>query len=104
MLIDTSLKNNILFYKEYKEEQYNKAIEAAILKRDLEILIKGDLTEIGEKGINLSGGQKMRVALARSVYADKDIYLFDEPFGALDANISIQVMDECINKTLKNKT
>lgn len=99
-----SLKNNILFYKEYNEEQYNKAIEAAILKRDLEILIKGDLTEIGEKGINLSGGQKMRVALARSVYADKDIYLFDEPFGALDANVSIQVMDECINKTLKNKT
>ena len=46
----------------------------------------GDLTEIGEKGINLSGGQKARLSLARAVYANKDIVLMDDPISALDPN------------------
>ena len=47
----------------------------------------GDLSEIGEKGINLSGGQKARVSLARAVYADSDIILMDDPISALDAHV-----------------
>ena len=47
----------------------------------------GDLTEIGEKGINLSGGQKARIALARAVYANRDIVLMDDPISALDAKV-----------------
>jgi len=54
---------------------------------DFNILPAGDLTEIGEMGINLSGGQKARVSLARAVYADKDILLMDDPISALDANV-----------------
>ena len=42
---------------------------------------------IGEKGINLSGGQKSRIALARAVYRDADVYLLDDPLGAVDANV-----------------
>ena len=57
------------------------------LTRDLEILPAGDQTEIGEKGINLSGGQKARVSLARAVYADKQLILMDDPISALDANV-----------------
>ena len=41
-------------------------------------------TRIGERGINISGGQKTRISLARAVYSDSDIYLFDDPFSALD--------------------
>jgi ABC-type bacteriocin/lantibiotic exporter with double-glycine peptidase domain len=48
--------------------KYIRTIEACQLQRDLEILPAGDSTEIGEKGINLSGGQKARVSLARAVY------------------------------------
>ena len=50
-------------------------------KSDLDILDEGDQTEIGEKGINLSGGQKQRVAIARAVYAEADIYVFDDPLS-----------------------
>jgi len=43
----------------------------------------GDSTEIGERGINLSGGQRTRLTLARAVYQDADIYLLDDPLSAV---------------------
>jgi ABC-type bacteriocin/lantibiotic exporter with double-glycine peptidase domain len=61
------------------------------LTRDLEILPSSDLTEIGEKGINLSGGQKARVSLARAVYANKDLILMDDPISALDGNVKRKI-------------
>ena len=48
----------------------------------------GDKTEMGERGINLSGGQKQRISIARAVYANADVYLFDDPLSALDAKVS----------------
>ena len=63
-----SIRDNILFGKEFNQEKYLEAIEVCELQRDLEILPHGDKTEIGERGINLSGGQKARVSLARAVY------------------------------------
>jgi ATP-binding cassette subfamily C (CFTR/MRP) protein 4 len=69
------------------ETRYVKTILSCCLERDLEIFPKGDLTEIGERGVNLSGGQKARVSLARAVYADRDIILMDDPISALDANV-----------------
>jgi ABC-type bacteriocin/lantibiotic exporter with double-glycine peptidase domain len=51
-----SIKNNILFGMPYDEEKYKETIKICELKRDLQILPAGDETEIGEKGINLSGG------------------------------------------------
>jgi ATP-binding cassette subfamily C (CFTR/MRP) protein 1 len=47
----------------------------------------GDLTQIGEKGANLSGGQKLRVQLARALYSDDDIILLDDPLSPLDAHV-----------------
>jgi ABC-type sulfate/molybdate transport systems ATPase subunit len=61
-------------------------------------------TEIGEKGINLSGGQKARVALARAVYTDADIYLLDDPLSAVDAHVGQFLFHECVKHTLKDKT
>ena len=48
-------------------------MEACCLKPDIAILPAGDATEIGEKGINLSGGQKTRISLARAVYQNCDM-------------------------------
>ena len=63
-----SLRDNILFGQDLISEKYRTIIEGCSLISDLEILDKGDETEIGENGINLSGGQKQRVNLARAVY------------------------------------
>ena len=50
-----------------------------------------DLTEIGERGVNISGGQKQRVSIARAVYSNSDVYIFDDPLSALDADVGRQV-------------
>jgi len=80
------IEDNILFAKQMDREKYEKVLEACSLKKDLEILSFGDQTIIGERGINLSGGQKQRIQIARALYQDADIYLFDDPFSAVDAH------------------
>jgi ABC-type iron transport system FetAB ATPase subunit len=64
----------------------------------------GDMTEIGEKGLNLSGGQRHRVALARACYANADIYLLDDPLSAVDAHVGKKLLRSCIGGLLRNKT
>lgn len=86
------------------QKKYNQTIKACQLERDLEILPAGDMTEIGEKGINLSGGQKARVSLARAVYAESDIVMMDDPISALDANVRKQIFKHVFMGLLKDKT
>ena len=99
-----TIKNNILFFNKYDRDKYEEILEKCQLKYDLDNFEGKDLTEIGEKGVNLSGGQKVRVSLARTVYEDPDIFLFDDPISALDANIGKKIMKELIIKYLKDKT
>ncbi len=70
----------------------------------MQILPAGDQTEIGEKGINLSGGQKARISLARAVYAESDIILMDDPISALDAHVRKAVFHQVLQGMCKNKT
>ena len=70
----------------------------------MKILPAGDCTEIGENGVTLSGGQKARIALARAVYQDKDIYLLDDPLAAVDAHVAQHLFQHCILGVLKRKT
>ena len=103
-LVNDTLKNNILFGKEYDEKKYQKILKICQLQSDLDILPSGDQTEIGERGINLSGGQKQRVSLARAVYSDSDIFLIDDCLSALDAHVGKAVLDEVLLGYLKGKT
>lgn len=82
-----TIRSNILFDQPMDEARYVKTIRACCLNTDFESFDAGDLSEIGEKGINLSGGQKARVSLARAIYADKDIVLIDDPVSALDIHV-----------------
>lgn len=99
-----TIRENILFGNEYEEKFYNHIIKICQLERDLSILKHGDKTEIGERGINLSGGQKARISLARAVYANKDIILMDDPISALDANVKKQIFKNVFAEQLKGKT
>lgn len=101
---NNTLKNNILFYKDYNKDLYNKTLELCELTSDIDSLIGGDQTEIGEKGINLSGGQKARVSLARAIYSQADIILLDDPISALDAHVGHNIMTNLIMKELKGST
>ena len=99
-----TIKENILFGNFYDEQKYLNVLNVCMLNKDLSIFPGGDLTEIGEKGINLSGGQKARLSLARAVYSNADIYLFDDPLSALDQYVGVEVFEKCILKHLKGKT
>lgn len=68
------------------------------------MLGNGDDTVIGESGISLSGGQKVRLALARMLYGDADIYMFDDPFSSLDAKVANKVYENAIFPLIGNKT
>lgn len=104
-IFNDTLRNNILFGKKYDERLYRRAIRVSALGPDIDVLPAGDQTAIGEKGINLSGGQKQRVSIARAVYADTDVYIFDDPLSALDAHVSQTVFDNCISNkgVLRNR-
>ena len=82
--VNPALQPKPLLCKEaVDEERYRRAIECCALGPDLSALPAGDATEIGERGINLSGGQQARVSLARAVYSDGDIFLLDDILSAV---------------------
>lgn len=93
-----SLKNNILFGHEYDEKFYQTTIEACQLLPDLQALPDGDQTQVGEKGISLSGGQKARLALARAVYARADICLLDDVLSAVDSHVGHKIIQNILSK------
>ncbi|EQC34404.1 hypothetical protein SDRG_08174 [Saprolegnia diclina VS20] len=76
-----TIRENILFGHPYDRKKYNAVLEACALTKDLTLFAAGDRTEIGSKGVNVSGGQKARIALARACYSDADIFLLDSPFA-----------------------
>ncbi|XP_031850164.1 putative multidrug resistance-associated protein lethal(2)03659 isoform X2 [Nomia melanderi] len=99
-----SVRQNILFGKPMDQFQYDRVIKVCQLKRDFSLLPYGDKTIVGERGISLSGGQRARINLARAVYAEADLYLFDDPLSAVDAHVGKHMFDECIDKHLRGKT
>ncbi|XP_052022567.1 ATP-binding cassette sub-family C member 12 isoform X4 [Apodemus sylvaticus] len=99
-----NVRENILFGEKYNHQRYQHTVHVCGLQKDLNSLPYGDLTEIGERGVNLSGGQRQRISLARAVYANRQLYLLDDPLSAVDAHVGKHVFEECIKKTLKGKT
>ncbi|KAI9560845.1 ABC protein [Daphnia sinensis] len=103
-IMNCTLKENILFGEPFEMEKYNRVLMVCALDQDIGILPAGDQTEIGERGINLSGGQRQRVSLARAIYANRDIYLLDDPLSAVDSHVGNHIFNHCIRGALKEKT
>ncbi|KAL3918531.1 MAG: hypothetical protein SGILL_004192 [Bacillariaceae sp.] len=107
-ILNATVRENILFGLPYDEDKYNRVLLACQLTHDLNILSDGDATEIGERGINLSGGQKARVSVARAAYSSlcesKNIVILDDPLSALDPEVAKKLFQECIVELMDGKT
>ncbi|KAJ2094269.1 ABC transporter C member 13 [Coemansia sp. S100] len=98
-IMNDTLRANILFGRDYDEDYYWKVLDACALIDDLEVWPNSDLTVIGKDGINISGGQRARLALARTVYSKADIYFLDDPLSAVDAIVKRYILDNIILST-----
>ncbi|KAF5346100.1 hypothetical protein D9757_014021 [Collybiopsis confluens] len=93
---NATIRDNIVFGAEFDEERYRNVIHQCCLERDLELFEAGDQTEVGERGLTLSGGQKARVTLARAVYSRAEIVLLDDILAALDVHTSKWIVEKCL--------
>ena len=93
-IFTASVRQNIIFGKPFIKEKFHRVIKACSLEQDLKSLPDGEKTQIGEKGINLSGGQRARIGLARAIYSEAQIYLLDDPLSAVDANVAKHLFNE----------
>ncbi|KAF8876201.1 hypothetical protein CPB84DRAFT_1853019 [Gymnopilus junonius] len=95
-----TIKENILFGAPFDEQRYKKVLRQCALEKDIELFDAGDNTEVGERGLTLSGGQKARVTLARAIYSSADIILLDDVLAALDVHTSAWIVDKCFRGDL----
>ncbi|KAG0242901.1 hypothetical protein BGW41_003301, partial [Actinomortierella wolfii] len=127
---NATVRDNILFGLPYDQQRYTRTLRACQLEKDMASLAKGDLTELGERGVNLSGGQKARVSLARAVYfqtstnATSDVdgnvdrgektllhprateatIIMDDPLAAVDTHVGKRLWRDCILTELQERT
>lgn len=90
-LQEGSIRQNILFKYRLDKRRYSKVITKCCLETDLKLFAQGDASEVGERGMLLSGGQKQRVSIARAVYSQSDLNLFDDPLSALDSAVAEKI-------------
>lgn len=100
-----TVKDNIIFEAEFDSTRYAHVLQATQLDVDMQTLPGGDKTEIGERGMNLSGGQKARVAIARAMYRrNYDILMLDDPLSAVDPHVAHAIFEQCIVGLAREKT
>jgi ABC-type multidrug transport system fused ATPase/permease subunit len=105
---NTTIRDNVVFGASfgYDQERFREVVRRCGLLRDLQGLAGrgGEMMEVGEGGIALSGGQRQRVSLARAVYSDPDVCLFDDVLSSLDVSVGRRIWDECLVEYLRGKT
>ena len=102
-IFDGTLRENLVFDKEIEDDEIYKVLKLVCLDTFVERLENGLETELGEKGIRMSGGERQRVALARLFFDNSKIIILDEATSAMDNITEKMVMENVIN-LLKNKT
>lgn len=97
-VMNASVRENIVFGHRWDPSFYELTVEACALLDDFRNLPDGDQTEVGERGISLSGGQKARLTLARAVYARADIYLLDDVLSAVDQHVGRHIINKVLGR------
>ena len=102
-IINASVRNNVIFGLPYEKSKYLSALHASCLEQDLALMVAGDQTEIGERGVNLSGGQKARVSFARALYSrgHSDLFIFDDPLASVDGIVAERMYNRGVRDYLK---
>ena len=112
-ILNDTIQSNIFFMKEkntINNNIYLEILKNSCLEYDLSLMEKGDLTQAGEAGNQLSGGQKKRICISRALLEAKNnklkeqILFFDEPTYSLDPETLINVWNKCFIDYLKNTT
>ncbi|RUS12806.1 P-loop containing nucleoside triphosphate hydrolase protein, partial [Endogone sp. FLAS-F59071] len=98
-----TIRDNIIFGEQYDEKRFREVVRVCELERDLSLFVKAENELIGEKGVTLSGGQRARVSLARSIYTDADLYVMDDPLSAVDPSVGRSLFENCICRYLSGK-
>lgn len=99
-IFSTTIRENITLGVNIKDEEIKKYTDMACFSKIIEKLPKGLDSSIVEKGVNLSGGEKQRLALARGLFAceDKEIILLDEPTSSVDAKNELRIYNNIFNE------
>ncbi|RZC79401.1 hypothetical protein C5167_003644 [Papaver somniferum] len=101
-ILSGTVRDNILFGREYDAKRYTEVLQTCTLDVDISLMVGGDLAYIGEKGVNLSGGQKARLSLARAVYSGADIFMLDDVLSAVDTQVASWILYRAILGPLMN--
>ncbi|KAF7298774.1 ATP-binding cassette transporter [Mycena indigotica] len=104
-VLNETIRDNITFDTPYDKERYAKVLYQCALEQDLVLFHAGDQTEVGEKGLTLSGGQKARLTLARAVYSKAEILLLDDVLAALDVHTAQHIVENLFaGDLIENRT
>lgn len=98
-----TVKDNILLGRAFDSDRYSKVVYATCLNDDLNLMEKADMTMLTPDGDNLSGGQKARINLARALYQEASLYVFDDPLSACDENVAACIIQRMFSGLLKDK-
>lgn len=103
-LQSTTIKDNILFGHNFNKQRYNAVLAACALLPDLATMADGDQTQIGLKGVKLSGGQRARLAFARALYSPAQLLVIDDIFSAVDTHVSNAILDALTGNLCKGRS
>jgi ABC-type transport system involved in cytochrome bd biosynthesis fused ATPase/permease subunit len=104
LMINDTVKQNILLGRKFDHKKFWKCIRLACMEHDITTWEDGLEHKVGFYGNSVSGGQKIRIALARCLYTDSDVYFLDDVTSALDNKVGSYILEHTILGHLRDKT